>query len=72
MDDDEVVFAVNESPIKRHTLGEISDAVAKMALEKVNAAQHRIHLTAFGVGLAVLILNDVVLLVVAITIIGGR
>lgn len=56
----------------KQTLGEISDAVAKMAIEKVNAAQHRMHLTAFGVGLAVLILNDVILLAVVLFTIGGK
>ena len=51
MEEDKLIFYYNDSPVKKHTLGEISDAVAKMALEKVFAAQQSVHLTLCGLWL---------------------
>ncbi len=50
MGEDRLIVDYENKQVKRQTLGDISDAVAKMALQKVNAAQHRMHLTAIAAG----------------------
>lgn len=72
MDKDKVEFVFDESPIKKHTLGEISDTVAKMALRQVIATQQSVQRTAFLVGLAVGILAMNIIAVIVYSIFGCR
>lgn len=65
--EDRMRVDIGYNPPRHQTLGDISDAVAKMALEKVNAAQH----TALRRWLALSLLFNVILLVVLLVIIGG-
>jgi hypothetical protein len=65
---DTLVFDDNKN-VKR-TLGEISDAVAEMALEKVCAAQQSIYLIALWCWFGASFLLNIVLLIVLAYIIG--